>query len=161
MINVWKPEDDRAGLAAFATVLGVPTCNAPEMVGDCIAVLMKANARTGSDKTCRRIELFRSVAQSAPAFRRSEDTLGLAAAARAISEAVTGPFRRAPHELRGALFLVSALDFALADVAEIMEVSVVSLNMRLEALLDEVEGREGATDIGARIPTTATHTTRS
>lgn len=140
MKQVWNPEALTMELMAFAFVLGVPTCRAPSLVETTLASLDQDgyDSEVGTDQS-HRLKAFRLIAEAAPSARPDGAGLGWVEAARAISEISTGPFRMAPYDLKGALYLVSALDFGLDEAAAVLGSDAVSLSWRLEQLLDQIE----------------------
>lgn len=139
-MEVWRPEAAKTELTAFATVLGVPTCRASSFVDACLASLDQEQSDIEETKSNPdRFSAFRTVFEAAPSARSGPSGLGLAEAARAVSEASTGPFRIAPYDVKGALFLVSALDFGLDEASAIFGSDAVGLSRRLEQLLDQID----------------------
>lgn len=140
MMEVWRPEVAKAELTAFANVLGVPTCTAPAFVDECLLGLDQGRREFEDNKPLPdRFSVFRAIAEAAPSARSAPSGDGLAEAARAVAEASTGPFRDAPYDVQGALFLVSALDFGLDEASAIFGSDTFGLSRRLEQLLDQID----------------------
>ena len=140
MMEEWRSQTAKTELMAFASVLGVPTCKAPSFVETCLASLDQARNDGASERSAiKRSQVFQAIVEAAPSARSGPAGLGLVEAAKVISEASTGPFRVAPDDVRGALFLVSALDFGLDEAAAVFRSDAVSLSRRLEQLLDQID----------------------